>query len=211
MSPVTNFVWPTVVGVLVGIVLTSILGPRLNAIAAERGAAFEDRRQFKRRVMTVLALCGHLRTDLHSENPVIADRFTAERARWLALIEEHSIWMADNVAWIALGWPNAVVGVRDLVAGYAAAVRIILLSERPETDKIVLIGEISSNMHMILNTRRTWSTVLGLRDQIEELRGRLAKLGALPQPQAGPTPAPATVPAAPTAPAVEAAAQTRPR
>lgn len=201
MFAVIHWLWTNVfagLGILAFGAYTVV--PRINSRIADTSAAFSDHREFKRRVTTILALCGRLAPELASENPVLAERFASERARWFNLLEEHTIWLADNLEWYALGWPSRSIrglpSLRDITLGYSAGARSILLSDATEQEKVGRLQELTFQAHMVSCQRRTPRHLARLADELTALRKSLIDLGSWqgPMPQASAQAAPSPAP-----------------
>jgi hypothetical protein len=182
MNAVVHWLWQVVAGLALLAAGAYTVVPRINAHIAERTAAFEERRQFTRRIVGILGMCGRLQDDSMPEDEQIAARLKQERERWLGLLDQHTIWLADNLEWYALGWPKR--GVRNLpsysaLSGlYAAGCRKVMLSNRTESEKVELLNQLSTHAHAIFCGRHRPWRVVAFVDEVTKLDRLLATLGA---------------------------------
>jgi hypothetical protein len=163
--------------------------PRINARIKEIGANHDQRREFRRRITMILGVSSRLHALVipPDTSSVIADRFKAERERWSDQLEEHTIWLVDTLEWYALGYLKAK-DVRALAIGYAVAARALLLSDRPEAEKIRMLNDISTNAFAIFVARRSASNIASIRREISTLRERMNALSTLAAPPAASAP-----------------------
>ena len=202
MFPVFHWLWTNVgAGFLVLVIGAFTVVPRINARIADVSAAFNDRREFKRRITTILALCGRLDQPLVSEDPVLSERFASERTRWLNLLDEHTIWLADNLEWYSLGWPGwsfrGLPSLRDIALGYAGGARSIMLSNIPPEEKVRRLQELTFPTQVVFCQRRTPRLLAQITDELTALRALMIELGSWqgPMPQASkPAPPPSLPP-----------------
>ena len=183
MFPVLHWLWTNVAaGFAVLAIGAYTVVPRINARIADVTAAFNDRREFKRRIAALLGLCGRLESELTDSDPVVAENFARERARWLRLMDEHTIWLADNVEWYALGWPNWHLGrfpsPHDLALSVSAAARSIMLANITDEMKVRKIQALTHPAYTVFCQRRTPKSLVSISQEARNLRDLLVELGA---------------------------------
>lgn len=197
MFTVAHWLWNNVVaGLAVVAIGAYTVVPRINARIADVTAAFNDRREFRRRITTILALCARLAPGLTSSDPVVNENFAREEARWLRLLDEHTVWLWDNVEWYSLGWPGwglrQFPSVRDLSLNFSAGARSIMLANAPDEAKVQKLQALATHAQVVFCARRTPKQVVRLPEEARALRDALVEIGAWPTsasvPSAGPVP-----------------------
>ncbi len=163
--------------------------PRINARIKEVGAGHEDRREFRRRITMILSITARLDGLVvpPDAGEVVSARLKGEAERWTGQLEEHTIWLADNFEWYAMGYVQRL-GIRALALDYAMAARALMLSDRTEAEKIRVLNDISANAYAVFVARRSPSNIASFIDQKRALRERLDKLIAPATLPAGPDP-----------------------
>ncbi|MFG2987661.1 hypothetical protein ACGFYQ_41950 [Streptomyces sp. NPDC048258] len=73
--------------------------------------------------------------------PVMRERLTGERERWLQRIDDATRWMNDYVETFAGSWPSR--SLIDFAVAYAGHARMVVLSEREEVTKLELLGALT--------------------------------------------------------------------
>ncbi len=173
--------------------------PRINARIAEMTAAHEDRRTFRHKLTTVAGLCDRLlefKAPADAGEELVA-RVEAERERWRSLLDEHTIWLVDNLEWFAFGYVEHL-GLRSLALKYGVSARGVFLSDRPDEVKFQVLGDMTRKAHAIFAARHGLSYAAKMVDNLMALRGQLDELGGLTTPTPGVT---STAPALPEQPA----------
>ncbi|WP_167163126.1 hypothetical protein [Streptomyces sp. MBT27] len=139
-STVWTILVAAVTAVVVSIANGLIVTPRMEARKKRLGEAHAARDAFNSNMTTVLSACVLLRTlvpplaDNDPETtPVMHERLTGERERWLQQLDDATRWMIDNSVAYAGSWPGSQL--KEFAMSYAASARMVVLSERSETDK----------------------------------------------------------------------------
>lgn len=158
--------------VVTGVVIT----PRIEAYNAPRQIAREARRKFGKSVLTILSACGRLRGFEPSEDMTETMRLAVaeERRRWLAQTDDATRFLADELESYALSYLGAAK-VRDRVMAYAATVRGLYISDRPEAEKIEIIGRLTSPIHGIYFASFWWRA-FHLVEQVREFDRVLSEI-----------------------------------
>ncbi|MFF3617482.1 hypothetical protein [Streptomyces sp. NPDC002580] len=73
--------------------------------------------------------------------PVMRERLTGERDRWMQQLDDATVWLLDNAMTYAGSWPSAQI-IRFAV-DYAGHARAVVLSEREEATKVELLLELT--------------------------------------------------------------------
>ncbi|ARE79520.1 hypothetical protein B6R96_36335 (plasmid) [Streptomyces sp. Sge12] len=146
-----NTAWTIAVAAVTAVVAATATGltvtPRLDARKKRIGDAHAARDAFNTHLTTVLMASTRLRNfplpaaDDPACTPVVRERLAAERERWLQQIDEATQWMNDHVATFAGGWPSR--HLIDLAVAYSSHARMLILSEREETTKLDLLGDLT--------------------------------------------------------------------
>lgn len=179
--------------------------PRINARIAEMTAAHEDRRTFRHKLTTIAGLCDRLlvfKAPADASKEVVA-RVEAEHERWRTLLDEHTIWLVDNLEWFAFGYLEQL-GLRSLAEKYGVSARGVFLSDRPDEVKFQVLLDITRNAHAIFAARHGLSYAAKMRDNLATLRDQLDELGGLTTSTPGATPTAPTLPEQPAPAEVQA-------
>ena len=166
--------------------------PRINARIKQVGAALDDRREFHRRIILVMTVCQSI-TQLADVDVTwtVAERLRAERARLRRQLEEHVLWLADNMPWYALGYLEPI---RTAAITYTSCARGLLLSDRTETEQARRLLELTTSVHALFVARR-WPKPPNVPALLDEIKRKADALG----PDAPPAPPPGGAAALPTA------------
>lgn len=150
MSAMLNTAWTIAVAAVTAVVTATATGltvtPRLDARKKRIGDAHAARDAFNTHLTTVLMASARLRNfqlpaaDDPACTPVVRERLTAERERWLQQIDEATQWMNDHVATFAGGWLSQ--SLIDFAVAYSGHARMLMLSEREEATKLELLGDL---------------------------------------------------------------------
>ncbi|GAB2717737.1 hypothetical protein [Kitasatospora kifunensis] len=156
--------------------ILSRFSPRYDARSVRIKAAWADRDQFSKDVLTILAAAGRLlAVQVPNEaSEVMRSRLEAERARWAEQIDVATRNLVDNMERYLLGYPNRL-GLHDLLGRYAAAARFIWISERSEERRVEMVRDLSAHIQGIVFAKASYK--LGhLTDHRTELRRLLEVL-----------------------------------
>jgi hypothetical protein len=136
--------WTILVAAVTAVVTAIATGlfvtPRLEARKKRIGEAHAARDTFNAHLRMVVSACGRLqllRADNPAWTPVLRERVTAERERWLQQLDDATRWMVDHLETYAGSW--AMVQHIDFVVPYAGNARMLMLSELDEATKLELL------------------------------------------------------------------------
>ncbi|MBV1940744.1 hypothetical protein KUF83_29875 [Streptomyces sp. BV286] len=118
--------------------------PRLDARKKRIGEAHAARDTFNTHLQAVLSACTRLQAipaDDPAWTPVLRERLTGERERWLQQLDEATRWMVDHVETYAGSW--AMRQHIEFAVGYAGSARMLILSERQESIKLELLATLT--------------------------------------------------------------------
>ncbi|MEU5900223.1 hypothetical protein [Streptomyces venezuelae] len=133
-----------VTAVATAVVTGVLVTPRLNARAKRIGEAHATRDTFNAHLQAVLSACVRLQllpTDDPAWTPVMRERLTGERERWLQQLDDATQWMVDHVETYAGSW--VLRQHIEFAVGYASTARMLWLSEREESTKLELLAALT--------------------------------------------------------------------
>lgn len=143
----SSTLWTLSVACLTAVVTSLVLGlfitPRMEARKNRVGSAHALRDAFNTHMGQIVSACLLLQHfpappgDDLSFTPVMRERLTGERARWLQQLDDATLWLIDNATAYAGGWPTARL-IR-FATDYAGHARLVVLSEREENTKVELL------------------------------------------------------------------------
>ncbi|MEU0031995.1 hypothetical protein [Streptomyces sp. NPDC006335] len=142
-----NTLWTLLVAAVTAVVTTLVVGlfvtPRMEARKKRLGEVHTARDTFGANMLRIISACSLLQrfelpaADDPGWTPVMRERLTGERKRWLQQLDEATVWLLDNAATYAGSWPNARI-IRFAI-DYAGHARAVVLSEREEATKAELL------------------------------------------------------------------------
>lgn len=140
--------WTILVAAVTAVVTAIATGlfvtPRLDARKKRIGEAHAARDTFNTQLGVVLAACTRLQllpADNPAWTPVLRERLTGERERWLQQLDDATRWMVDRVETYAGSWVlHQHINSAVEYAGYA---RMLMLSEREESTKLELLAALT--------------------------------------------------------------------
>ncbi|MFE4174226.1 hypothetical protein ACFRR7_19615 [Streptomyces sp. NPDC056909] len=184
-----NTVWTLLVAMATALVTTVAAGvlviPRLDARKRRIQEAHAARDTFNSSLLTIISACGRLQSmalpaaDDPDCTDVVRARLAAERERWMQQLDGATRWLIDHVETYAAGWPLGEL--RTMVAHYAVASKVVMISERPEETKVELLAELVEPVQGIYFTY-VWHRARRYRRNRNRLRAVLARVNALPAP-----------------------------
>jgi len=192
MARMWHWVGQVLAGLAAGVVGAYTVVPRINARIKKAGVVLDDRREFHRRIILVLTLCQSI-TQLADVDVTrtVAERLRAERARLRRQLEEHVLWLADNMPWYAMSYLEPI---RTAAITYTSCARGLLLSDRTETEQARRLLDLTTPVHALFVARR-WPKPPNVPALLDEIQRKADALG----PDTPPTPAPGPAAALPTA------------
>ncbi|NED75983.1 hypothetical protein [Streptomyces sp. e14] len=185
---ISSILLPAATTLFVGLVIT----PRLEARNKRVRLAHEARDEFSRRVLIILSASARLRgtpipDSLAEQRPILTERLTAERDRWVDQLDEATRYMVDHLETFGLGYPTE--RGRDIVGRFVIQSRAVMLSERSVETKAERLAALAGPVQNIFFTRR-WR-VLTIGRSFEEFDLAVAALDEdLPDDAVTPAPAP---------------------
>lgn len=119
--------------------------PRLEASNRRRQEVFRARERFGADVFTLLTQTGRLQKILVTDEASsrLAKAMDAERARWIAKIDEATIHLIDETETFSLSYGPAL-GIRELAFDFAAHARAVWLSERPLAKRLKVLEDMAT-------------------------------------------------------------------
>lgn len=169
-----SYVWSVVIAIAIIIVGSYRIVPAANARIKSTEAVHEDRRRFNDYVITILAACAKLKaTASDSElSYTKVQLLRGERERWIAQVDEATMWMIDNLERVALSYLN-LLGYRDLLIRYSLTVRMVWISDRSAEERQQMIVELTKPVQMIFFVRPHWRAMLVRHKEVERLSAML--------------------------------------
>jgi hypothetical protein len=149
-----SVLWVVGIAVVTTVVTELTVGPRLATRRGRVLAADGGRDEFGARVLDLLALCGNVEA---LAKPGAAQALVGDRDRWVGQIDEITVWLVDHWQRFALTYVG-LVGLRDSVARYAAAVRVVWLSGQPLEKRARMVRELTEPVQMLYFTSRWRAT-----------------------------------------------------
>ncbi|MFI0818303.1 hypothetical protein ACH4TX_15775 [Streptomyces sp. NPDC021098] len=150
---ISGILLPAATTLFVGLVIT----PRLEARNRRISAVHQARDEFSRRVLRILSACARLRDTpvphtLTEERPVLSQRLTAERQRWIDQLDEATRYLVDDLEAFVLSY--ATPRGRDIAGRFAVYARAVVLSDRPLGTKVERLTALTGPVQDIFFTRR---------------------------------------------------------
>ncbi|WP_210582009.1 hypothetical protein [Streptomyces sp. GESEQ-4] len=140
--------WTILVAAVTAVVTAIATGlfvtPRLDARKKRIEEAHAARDTFNTHLQAVLSACTRLQLlppDDPAWTPVLRERLTGERERWLQQLDDATRWMVDHVETYAGSW--VMRQHIDFAVGYASNARMLMLSEREESTKLELLAALT--------------------------------------------------------------------
>ncbi|MEU2500264.1 hypothetical protein ACPCC5_27290 [Streptomyces pseudogriseolus] len=182
-----NILWTLLVATVTALVTTVATGvlviPRLEARKRRIQEAHTARDTFNSNLLKIISACARLQSlplpaaDDPDCTEVVRVRLAAERERWMQQLDDATRWLIDHVETYAAGWPLGEL--RTMAAHYAAASRMVMISERPEETKAELLAELAAPVQGIYFTY-AWNRARNYRTDRASLAAALARVHALP-------------------------------
>lgn len=138
-----------VITILLSVATTAVTGlfvlPRLEARNRRIQAGHIARDRLATAVLSLLASTARLQVmPVPPEGTeTMRARLTGERTRWLEQIDEATRTLVDTMEQSTLGFPSAM-RLRDLAVGFVGHARMVWISERPEEDRVRIVGELAA-------------------------------------------------------------------
>ncbi|MFE7932956.1 hypothetical protein ACFU6S_30410 [Streptomyces sp. NPDC057456] len=140
--------WTILVAAVTAVVTAIATGlfvtPRLDARKKRIGEAHAARDTFNTQLGAILSACTRLQSlpaDDPAWTPVLRERLTGERERWLQQLDDATRWMVDHIDTYAGSW--VMQQHIDFAVGYASNARMLMLSEREESTKLELLAQLT--------------------------------------------------------------------
>ena len=177
-----TFVLSVVIALAIIVVGSYTVLPRANARVKKIEAAHMDRDRFNSHEKTILAACEKLTATATSPETSYStvQRLRGERERWLAQIDEATMWIVDNVERFAPTYINVALGYRDLLARYSFLVRMVWISERSEEERLGLVKELTEPIHLIFFVRTGWRTAAARPREVARLKAKIDSFNESP-------------------------------
>ena len=174
MSAVMVVAVSVVTAIVTAVVTELTVGPRLAARSRRVLAAHGDRDDFGARVLDLLALCGKVEDVAASggAGEGLGPALAGERDRWVGQIDEITVWLIDHWQRFALTY-SGLLGLRDAVARYAAAVRGVWLSDRPLEERARMVRELTEPVQTLYFASR-WRVLGSIARERARLLAMLA-------------------------------------
>ncbi|MDR3081927.1 MAG: hypothetical protein LBV60_13560 [Streptomyces sp.] len=169
------------------------LTPRLEARKRRITEVHAVRDRFLASMLKVMAVSARLRNTPAPDpedpawTPTMRERVEGERIRWQGQLGETTEWMVDNLETYALSWPSTLL--RKMVFEYAAHARAVMLSERADDRKAVLLQELTEPVWEVFGARVWQRGPFRLRRAVRGFAAKLEEIAAEADRQA---PAPVT-------------------
>lgn len=190
MLAMPNIAWTLLAATVTALVTTIATGvlviPRLEARKRRIQEAHTARDTFNSSLLTIISACTRLQSlplpaaDDPDCTEVVRARLAAERERWMQQLDDATRWLIDHVETYAAGWPLGEL--RTMAAHYAAASRMVMISERSEEAKVELLAELAGPVQGIYFTY-VWNRARNYRRDRAGLAAALARVNALPAPE----------------------------
>ncbi|MGW0842122.1 hypothetical protein ACWD26_18495 [Streptomyces sp. NPDC002787] len=182
-----NTVWTVLVATVTALVTTVATGvlvsPRLEARKRRIQEAHIARDTFSASLLTIISACARLQSlplpapDDPDCTDVVRARLAAERERWMQQLDDATRWLIDHVETYSAGWPLGEL--RDVAARYAAASRMVMISERSEEAKVELLAKLAAPVQGIYFTY-VWNRARNYHRDRASLTTVLAQVNAVP-------------------------------
>ncbi|MFB8025957.1 MULTISPECIES: hypothetical protein [unclassified Streptomyces] len=164
--------------------------PRLEARKRRIMDVHQARDRFLTEMRHILGASARLRNfEAPPEDPActpeMRERIAAGRARWVKQLDDATEWLVDNLELYLPSWPTDFL--RNLISTYVSHAWAVMLSEREDTRKAVLLEQLTTPVWEVFGSRgweRSPSRMAGAQQQlaavIEEIEAEVDRQQAAP-------------------------------